>query len=167
MPPDRDNVYLWDMLKTAQGVASSLQGLTSAQYPADENLRWATEEDRDHRRRRPPHLTGAQGSPSGDPLAIDRRSAHVLIHAYDEVETERIWALAQRDIPRQLEQLAVGIAGWTRSWPGQNRLPTRSASAKTIPLRLAPGRALARGALRRHPTKQAPAADDKPPASRN
>jgi uncharacterized protein with HEPN domain len=43
MRPDRDKVYLWDMLKAAQGVASSLQGLTLADYASDENLRLATE----------------------------------------------------------------------------------------------------------------------------
>ena len=43
MRPDRDNVYLWDMLKAAQGVASSLRGFSFAQYAADENLRLATE----------------------------------------------------------------------------------------------------------------------------
>jgi uncharacterized protein with HEPN domain len=36
-------------------------------------------------------------------LIVDQRN--VLIHAYDEIEIERIWALAQQDIPRLLEQL--------------------------------------------------------------
>src|SRR5438046_2139180 len=43
MLPDRDKVHLWDMLNAAQGVVSSLQGLTFAKYAADENLRLATE----------------------------------------------------------------------------------------------------------------------------
>ena len=36
-------------------------------------------------------------------LIVDQRN--VLIHAYYEIEIERIWALAQQDIPRLLEQL--------------------------------------------------------------
>jgi uncharacterized protein with HEPN domain len=43
MRPDRDKVHLWDMLRAAQGVTTSLQGLTFAHYAADENLRMATE----------------------------------------------------------------------------------------------------------------------------
>jgi uncharacterized protein with HEPN domain len=41
MPPDRDRVYLWDMLNAARGIVSSLEGMTFAQYAADENLRLA------------------------------------------------------------------------------------------------------------------------------
>jgi uncharacterized protein with HEPN domain len=106
MPPDRDKVYLWDMLKAAQGVASSLKGLTFAQYAADENLRLATERRieiiGEAARRISSELKEAH---PGIPwrLIVDQRN--VLIHAYDEIETERIWALAQQDIPRLLEQL--------------------------------------------------------------
>ena len=28
MPPERDSVYLWDMLNAAQGVVASLRGFT-------------------------------------------------------------------------------------------------------------------------------------------
>jgi uncharacterized protein with HEPN domain len=108
MPPDRDKVYLWDMLKAAQGVASSLQGLTSAQYAADETLRLATERRveiiGEAARRISPELKEAHPEIPWR-LIVDQRN--VLIHAYDEVETERIWALAQQDIPRLLEQLAA------------------------------------------------------------
>jgi uncharacterized protein with HEPN domain len=34
---------------------------------------------------------------------VDQRN--VLIHAYDEVEDERIWRLAAQDIPQLIEQL--------------------------------------------------------------
>lgn len=106
MPPDRDNVYLWDMVMAAQGVASSLQGLTFEQYAADENLHLATERRieiiGEAARRISP---GFKETHPEIPwrLIVDQRN--VLIHAYDEIDTERIWALAQRDIPRLLEQL--------------------------------------------------------------
>jgi uncharacterized protein with HEPN domain len=106
MPPDRDKVYLWDMLKAAQGVASSLQGLSFAQYATDENLRLATERRieiiGEAARRISPDLKGAHPEIPWR-LIVDQRN--VMIHAYDEIETERIWALAQQDIPRLLEQL--------------------------------------------------------------
>jgi uncharacterized protein with HEPN domain len=34
---------------------------------------------------------------------VDQRN--VLIHAYDEIEDERVWRLAAQDIPRLIEQL--------------------------------------------------------------
>jgi uncharacterized protein with HEPN domain len=107
MPPDRDKVYLWDMLKAAKGVESSLQGLTFAQYAADENLRLATERRieiiGEAARRLSPELKELHPEIPWR-LIVDQRN--VLIHAYDEIENERIWALAQQDIPRLLEQLA-------------------------------------------------------------
>lgn len=106
MPPERDKVYLWDMLKAAQGVASSLQGLSFAQFEADENLRLATERRieiiGEAARRISPELKEAHPEIPWR-LIVDQRN--VLIHAYDEIETERIWTLAQQDIPRLLEQL--------------------------------------------------------------
>jgi uncharacterized protein with HEPN domain len=106
MPLDRDKVYLWDMLKAAQGVVSSLQGITSVQYADDENLRLATERRieiiGEAARRISPQLKESHPEIPWR-LIVDQRN--LLIHAYDEVEAERIWALAQSDIPRLLEQL--------------------------------------------------------------
>jgi len=106
MLPDRDNVHLWDMLKAAQGVVASLQGLTFAKYAVDENLRLATE-------RRIEIIGEAARRISTEfkeahpeipwRLIVDQRN--VLIHAYDEIEDERIWGLAEQDIPRLMEQL--------------------------------------------------------------
>ncbi|HKI06618.1 MAG TPA: HepT-like ribonuclease domain-containing protein [Thermoanaerobaculia bacterium] len=106
MPPDRDPVYLWDMLNAARGVVSALQGFTFVQYMADENLRLATE-------RRIEIIGEAARRISAElkdscpeipwRLIVDQRN--VLIHAYDEVEDERIWRLAAQDIPRLIEQI--------------------------------------------------------------
>jgi uncharacterized protein with HEPN domain len=108
MPPDRDAVYLWDMLNAARGIVSSLEGITFAQYIADENLRLATE--------RRIEIIGeaarriSAGLKEANPqipwrLIVDQRN--VLVHAYDEIEDERIWGLAARDIPRLIEQLTA------------------------------------------------------------
>jgi uncharacterized protein with HEPN domain len=87
-------------------VVSSLQGLTFAQYAADENLRLATERRieiiGEAARRTSPELKEAHPEIPWR-LIVDQRN--MLIHAYDEIETARIWALAQQDIPRLLEQL--------------------------------------------------------------
>jgi uncharacterized protein with HEPN domain len=108
MPPDRDPVYLWDMLNAAQGIVSSLEGITFAQYAADENLRLATERRieiiGEAARRISAELKEANPQIPWR-LIVDQRN--VLIHAYDEIEDERIWGLASQDIPRLIEQLTA------------------------------------------------------------
>jgi uncharacterized protein with HEPN domain len=42
MPPDQDTVYLSELLNAVREIVSSLEGITSAQYAANENLRLAT-----------------------------------------------------------------------------------------------------------------------------
>ncbi len=85
---------------------SSLKGQTFEQFTSDENLRLATE-------RRIEIIGEAARRISADfkdahpeipwRLIVDQRN--VLIHSYDEVEEERIWGLAEQDIPRLIEQL--------------------------------------------------------------
>jgi uncharacterized protein with HEPN domain len=106
MPPERDPIYLWDMLTAARGVVSSLAGRTFEEFTSDENLRLATE-------RRIEIIGEAARRISAElkddhpeipwRLIVDQRN--VLIHSYDEVEEERIWGLAEQDIPRLIEQL--------------------------------------------------------------
>jgi uncharacterized protein with HEPN domain len=106
MPPERDPIYLWDMLNAARGVVSSLEGQTFEQFTSDENLRLATE-------RRIEIIGEAARRISAEfkdahpeipwRLIVDQRN--VLIHSYDEIEEERIWGLAEQDIPQLIEQL--------------------------------------------------------------
>ena len=107
MPPERDPVYLWDMLNAARGIVSSLEGVAFAQYAADENLRLATERRieiiGEASRRISAELKEANPQIPWR-LIVDQRN--VLVHAYDEIEDERIWRLAEQDIPRLIEQLA-------------------------------------------------------------
>jgi uncharacterized protein with HEPN domain len=108
MPPDRDPVYLWDMLNAARGIVSSLESITFAQYTADENLRLATERRieiiGEAARRVSAELKEANPQIPWR-LIVDQRN--VLIHAYDEIEDERIWQLAAQDVPRLIEQLTA------------------------------------------------------------
>jgi uncharacterized protein with HEPN domain len=111
MPPDRDPVYLWDMLKAAQGAVSSLRERTFAQYMENEELRLATE-------RRIEIIGEAARRISAEfkaahpqipwRLIVDQRN--VLIHAYDEIEEERLWKLVELDLPRLIEQLKALIS---------------------------------------------------------
>ena len=107
MPPDRDPVYLWDMLNAARGIVSSLEGIAFTRYTADENLRLATERRieiiGEASRRISAELKEANPQIPWR-LIVDQRN--VLVHAYDEIEDERIWRLAAQDIPRLIEQLA-------------------------------------------------------------
>jgi uncharacterized protein with HEPN domain len=106
MPPERDKVHLWDMLNAARGVMSSLEGITFEQYTEDETLRLATERRieiiGEAARRISQELRDANPQIPWR-LIVDQRN--VLVHAYDEIEDERIWRLAAQDIPRLIEQL--------------------------------------------------------------
>ncbi|MFL6233002.1 MAG: DUF86 domain-containing protein [Thermoanaerobaculia bacterium] len=94
------------MLNAARGIVSSLAGITFAQYTADENLRLATERRieiiGEAARRISAELKAANPQVPWR-LIVDQRN--VLVHAYDEIEDERIWRLAAQDIPRLIEQL--------------------------------------------------------------
>jgi uncharacterized protein with HEPN domain len=106
MPPERDPVYLWDMLKAAQGAVASLQERTFAQYMENEDLRLATERRieiiGEAARRISAEFKGVHPEIPWR-LIVDQRN--VLIHAYDEIEEERIWKLVKQEIPRLIEQL--------------------------------------------------------------
>ncbi|HEX5759967.1 MAG TPA: HepT-like ribonuclease domain-containing protein [Thermoanaerobaculia bacterium] len=106
MPLERDPVHLWDMLQAARGVMHAVHGLTFEQYAADENLRLSVE-------RRVEIIGEAAGRVSEDlrrqhpeipwRAMIDQRN--VLIHAYDNVASERIWRLTFEDLPHLIDQL--------------------------------------------------------------
>lgn len=94
-------------MKAAQGIVSSLAGITFTQYTADENLRLATERRIEiiGEASRRISLELKEANPQIPwRLIVDQRN--VLVHAYDEIEDERIWRLAAQDIPRLMEQLA-------------------------------------------------------------
>lgn len=106
MPPERDRAYLWDMLNAAQGVVSTLEELTFAQYMADENLRLATErriEIIGEAARRVSEEFKMKHPEIPWRLIVDQRN--VIIHSYDEIEDERIWRLAVQDIPTLIQKL--------------------------------------------------------------
>ena len=108
MPPDRDRAYLWDMLNAARGVAASVQRLTFEAYLENEDSRLAIERRieiiGEAARRVSPAFKEAHPEIPWR-LIVDQRN--VLIHAYDEIADDRIWALAIRNIPQLIEQLEV------------------------------------------------------------
>jgi len=108
MPPDRDRAYLWDMLNAARGVAASVRKLTFEAYLENEDSRLAIERRieiiGEAARRVSPGFKEAHPEIPWR-LIVDQRN--VLIHSYDEIADDRIWALAIRDIPRLIEQLEV------------------------------------------------------------
>lgn len=94
------------MLNAARGIVFSLEGITFAQYSMDENLRLATERRieiiGEAARRISTELKEANPQVPWR-LIVDQRN--VLIHAYDEIEDERIWRLAAQDVPQLIDQL--------------------------------------------------------------
>ncbi len=112
MPPDseRDPVHLWDMLKAAEGILSSLQGFTFAQYVEDENLRLATERRIEIIGEAARRLSASfkEAHPEIPWRSIvDQRN--VLVHAYDEIADERIWRLTVTSIPLLVAQLTTMV----------------------------------------------------------
>lgn len=106
MPPERDPTYVWDMLNAAQGVVTSLQGTTYEQYVENEDLRLATERRIEiiGEAARRVSTSFKEAHPEVPwRLIVDQRN--VLIHAYDEIEQERIWRLVAQEIPLLIEQL--------------------------------------------------------------
>jgi uncharacterized protein with HEPN domain len=110
LDPTRDAVHLWDMLKAAQGVISSLQGLTLTEYAEDENLRLATERRieiiGEAARRVSTSFKEAHPEIPWRRI-IDQRN--VLVHAYDEIVDDRIWRLTGTEIPLLVEQLGAVV----------------------------------------------------------
>jgi len=107
MPPNRDPVYLWDILHAARGVVAAVQNLSFLEYVEDENLRLAVERRIEIIGEAARRLSG--GFKEAHPeipwrRMIDQRN--VLIHTYEEVADDRIWELAKVEIPRLIEQLA-------------------------------------------------------------
>lgn len=106
MPPDRNPAYLWDMLNAARGVAASVQNLTFETYLENEDSRLAIERRIEIIGEAARRISSAFKEAHPEipwRLIVDQRN--VLIHSYDEIADDRIWALAIRDIPRLIEQL--------------------------------------------------------------
>ncbi|HYN21350.1 MAG TPA: HepT-like ribonuclease domain-containing protein [Thermoanaerobaculia bacterium] len=94
------------MLNAAQGVVTSLQGTTYEQYVENEDLRLATERRIEiiGEAARRVSTSFKEAHPEVPwRLIVDQRN--VLIHAYDEIEQERIWRLVAQEIPLLIEQL--------------------------------------------------------------
>jgi uncharacterized protein with HEPN domain len=80
MPPDRDAVYLWDMLaieRRIEIIGEAARRISEDFKKGHPEIPWR--------------------------LIVDQRN--VLILAYDEIADERIWKLTVDDIPRFIEQL--------------------------------------------------------------
>lgn len=110
MPPERDLGYVWDMLNAARGVVASLEGTTLTQYLENEDQRLATERRieiiGEAARRISASFKEAHPEIPWREI-VDQRN--VLIHAYDEIEEERIWRLVTQEIPLLIGQLTALI----------------------------------------------------------
>lgn len=112
---DRDPACVADMLAAAQGILKALKGVSLAKYRANENLRLSIE--------RRLEIMGEAARRVSDPLRVRYPEIpwrmligqrNVLIHAYDQVDDDRVWRLAETHLPRlveQLEKLMVELTG--------------------------------------------------------
>jgi uncharacterized protein with HEPN domain len=105
-PEERDAAHLWDMLSAARDALGFAGGKPLPAFSADKMARAATE--------RALMIVGeAAGRISGA-----TREAHpeipwrqivglrnILVHEYGQVAVERVWALAQEDLPKLIKAL--------------------------------------------------------------
>lgn len=106
MPPERDPVHVWDMLKAAEGIIASVNHLSLQEYLKDENLCLAVERRIEIIGEAARRISGSFKEAHPEipwRLIIDQRN--FLIHEYDEIDHQRLWRLAISDIPRLIEQL--------------------------------------------------------------
>ena len=105
---NRDASCLWDMYQAAKGIVKAMKGVDLERYITDENLRLMIE--------RRIEIIGE----AARRLSESFREAHpeiqwrkiinqrnFLIHAYDEIDDERIWRLTVNQIPDLLSKLTT------------------------------------------------------------
>ncbi|MBX3433305.1 MAG: DUF86 domain-containing protein [Pirellulales bacterium] len=104
--PKDDLVYLWDMLTAAQAVEEFTRDRSFADYEADLLLRSAVERQieiiGEAARRVSQEFQAAHPEIPWRPIQAQR---HVLAHDYGEIKHDRIWRVAETEIPKLIALL--------------------------------------------------------------
>jgi len=107
MPREKDdNVYLWDMLDSANTIIQFSTGKTFDDYLNDRMLRQAIERNieiiGEAARRVSEPFKGAHAEV---PWRLTVAQRHVLAHEYGEIKHEQIWRVVKMHIPTLVAQL--------------------------------------------------------------
>ncbi len=106
-PEERDKAYLWDMLQAARDILEFTKKIDLPAFTEDRRTRFAVE--------RQLLVIGEAASHISDtfkkqhpeiPWAGIVGQRNVLAHDYGEILVERIWLVAQRNIPQLAKQLS-------------------------------------------------------------
>ena len=111
-PEERDNAYLWDMLQAARDI---LEFTTNADFHAfseDRRTRFAVERQLLVIGEAAAHISESFKEQHSDiPWAAIVGQRNVLAHDYGEILVERIWLVAQRNIPELEKRLSTLLPG--------------------------------------------------------
>ena len=105
-PEDRDAGYVWDMLDAARSVLEFTKGVEVREYRQDRKLQLAVERALEiigeAARLMSPSFKAAHSEVPWQRIIAQR---NVIAHEYGEINPERIWLLASREIPELIAVL--------------------------------------------------------------
>lgn len=105
-PEARAPVCIADMLNAARGVVRSMRGVSLAKYQSNEDLRHAVERKLEIMGEAARRLTdGLREKHPQIPWRDIIGQRNVLIHGYDQVDDERVWRLAETQLPALIPKL--------------------------------------------------------------
>lgn len=106
-PEERDKAYLWDMLQAARDILAFTKTINLQTFTEDRRTRFAVERQLLVIGEAASHVSETFKEQHPDvPWAGIIGQRNVLVHDYGEILVERIWLVAQRNIPQLAKQLA-------------------------------------------------------------
>jgi uncharacterized protein with HEPN domain len=106
-PEERDQAYLWDMLRAARDISEFTKDLRYREFTQDKRTRFAVERQLLVIGEAASHVSEMYRAQHPEkPWAGIVGQRNVLAHDYGELLVERIWLVTQRNIPSLARQLS-------------------------------------------------------------
>lgn len=107
----RDNAYLEDILHAASAIQRFVHGVNKEEFIANEEKYEAVNRKFEIIGEAARHLSPEARSQFPDiPWQLATAMRNILIHDYDEVNLNVVWATAQKDIPTLIQKLETYLA---------------------------------------------------------
>lgn len=109
MPPsERDRAYLWDMLQAARDAAETVAGKGRAEWDKNKLIRLAVERSVEIIGEAARHVSKTlQKEHPEIPWSQIIGLRNILAHEYGQIDYDRLFETATRDIPRLIEKLST------------------------------------------------------------